>query len=952
MEKSGSIAKDQQVSPAQNLKVLLEKGIGYAQEFSGKVWTDYNFHDPGVTILEQYCYGLTELGYKVSFAIEDLLADTSDGRIDWEKNSFYSPALVFSSHPFSSADFRKLLIDTFSEIQNCWVVPVYPQGKEEKINGVYQVAVLPSLVFQKRLRKNPDAGAQFLEKLGEFLKQIRNLGEDFDAPTLLQPKPITLGVKIEIVEDCDVDQVMAEIIFALEVYLYHPVAFSNIEELQKQGFRMEEIFDGPRLTRGFIKDSELKRRSNSLHAEKFLQLISKISSVKKSWNLILNRNEKEKILRIPDDSYASINTDFNDPEGVYGTIQLFINGNLQRLNKARVSDLLLGLWSKNFRMYQVDLFRDNVLDSNLKGRFRNPKSYLSIQHHFPGIYGLSKEGISSHEPLERHAKVRQLKGYLMLMERHLANFLAQLGHLSDFFDPSLTGVEGSYYAQDFETKIDKDELEIKSMLYVGFRGNEINRQTGETRLAWLKRKNRVLDHLLSRFGEEVNDQPFQLLLKLNLLGTDEEMLAFLLLQKSQLLRQIADISYGRHRANFRFSNDENSNSVLEKLLELLMGIKPNQGSLIPDFLPKDVKEQNIEASTGLVKSKISYQDLLDKFRPLTKKESHFPRNESIRRPEFSFGKIGIKELYQRALSPDCYWISKKKSRLGAIEVIFQKSELNWVSVWEGDRLENALEAISKTINYFRNLNSKSEGMYLIDHILLRPIIKNTEFGFVLRDEWGEPTFQSVWVNSIEERTRLLSDFYKAAEDPESYREDGASVALKNANGESLAVFQNPKSGLKKIIDSTIELSYMMSGEPEVSGHLSLMELERLRLKGTLHREGIFMQRTVAFRRRLPDGMELDESFFDLKASLVLPDWPARFQEKHFKYFLENEVRERIPAHMEIQVHWLDLKEFISFEATYHEWLATILAQKSEKKQIAATLELYKFLSRLKGGENG
>ena len=32
------------------------------QELCGETWTDYNLHDPGVSILEQLCYGLTDLG--------------------------------------------------------------------------------------------------------------------------------------------------------------------------------------------------------------------------------------------------------------------------------------------------------------------------------------------------------------------------------------------------------------------------------------------------------------------------------------------------------------------------------------------------------------------------------------------------------------------------------------------------------------------------------------------------------------------------------------------------------------------------------------------------------------------------------------------------------------------------------------------------------------------------
>ena len=41
---------------------LREMGIEEIQKLSGKIWTDFNLHDPGVTILEQLCYALTDLG--------------------------------------------------------------------------------------------------------------------------------------------------------------------------------------------------------------------------------------------------------------------------------------------------------------------------------------------------------------------------------------------------------------------------------------------------------------------------------------------------------------------------------------------------------------------------------------------------------------------------------------------------------------------------------------------------------------------------------------------------------------------------------------------------------------------------------------------------------------------------------------------------------------------------
>ena len=51
---------------------LLKSAIDHIQKFSGNQWSDYNYHDPGITILEQLCFAITDLGYKTNFEIEDL----------------------------------------------------------------------------------------------------------------------------------------------------------------------------------------------------------------------------------------------------------------------------------------------------------------------------------------------------------------------------------------------------------------------------------------------------------------------------------------------------------------------------------------------------------------------------------------------------------------------------------------------------------------------------------------------------------------------------------------------------------------------------------------------------------------------------------------------------------------------------------------------------------------
>ncbi|MBP9083104.1 MAG: hypothetical protein KBH11_08505, partial [Bacteroidia bacterium] len=61
-----------------DFKYLRQFAMESIQELSGSAWTNLNPSDPGVTILEQACYALTELGYCSSFPIEDILTESGN----------------------------------------------------------------------------------------------------------------------------------------------------------------------------------------------------------------------------------------------------------------------------------------------------------------------------------------------------------------------------------------------------------------------------------------------------------------------------------------------------------------------------------------------------------------------------------------------------------------------------------------------------------------------------------------------------------------------------------------------------------------------------------------------------------------------------------------------------------------------------------------------------------
>ena len=134
---------------------LREEGLRQLGRLTGGQWTDFNAHDPGITILEQLCYALTDLGYRVAHPMADLLAG-SEGALP-------GPAAILTCDPVTHADLRKLVLDV-EGIETVWIEPpaepeiavYHHRGSGElrlqpdpsavdaralRLDGVYQVAL-------------------------------------------------------------------------------------------------------------------------------------------------------------------------------------------------------------------------------------------------------------------------------------------------------------------------------------------------------------------------------------------------------------------------------------------------------------------------------------------------------------------------------------------------------------------------------------------------------------------------------------------------------------------------------------------------------------------------------------------------------------------------------------------------------------------------------------------
>ncbi|HSF53292.1 MAG TPA: hypothetical protein VLA71_06045, partial [Algoriphagus sp.] len=147
MQESITISKAKPASPAMDFELLRKEAIAYIQRISGNVWTDYNTHDPGITILEVLCYAITDLSYRANKPIEDLLAEESGSLA----GQFFKASQILPGKALTIEDYRKLLMDVevveesglekiFAGVKNAWItlresneIPVFPDRKEKKL---------------------------------------------------------------------------------------------------------------------------------------------------------------------------------------------------------------------------------------------------------------------------------------------------------------------------------------------------------------------------------------------------------------------------------------------------------------------------------------------------------------------------------------------------------------------------------------------------------------------------------------------------------------------------------------------------------------------------------------------------------------------------------------------------------------------------------------------------
>lgn len=937
MKTSPTIPKNPVLAHSMDFERLRQEGLGYIEKLSSNIWTDYNSHDPGITILEALCYAITELGYRSNFEIKDLLTQASG-------QTFFTARQILTSAPLTVTDYRKLLVD-IQGINNAWLLtggkqefPIYINCKEDKLqyekaehklelNGLYTVLLdlsidlelgdlntgdieleniafpfspmidmeagefqvkfeLPSvketnkkilkadtsiftieknpsknwfyhfkielpdgeiveIPFRVSIPKNPSKGKildshvafmlqdiqfgtlvleSYLEKISKAdsilktaiktLHENRNLCEDFISVEPIDSEEIAFCFDVDVTADTDIEQVQAEMYYALENYLNPPVSFFTLKEMMEKGIPTEEIFEGPRLAHGFIDTGEIEsaKLRTVIYASDIINLLMDIKGVKGIRNFLMTKYDKDG-KPVPGQkgiSWCMPVSNLHKPvlSTSFSKILFFKDGFPFLSQYEEVRDTVRLLHAQRSIGKLVPTFADLPVP---KGRQRDTMSYWPVQYDLPMVYGVGEFGLPSHADNLRKAQQQQLKGYLMFFEQLLADFNSQLSNAKSLF--STDEIRQTYFAQylgnireidgvlhtDLEKAIANDPLDPESQA--------LWQRLYENQNLFFERRNRFLDHLLARFAESFNDYAL-LMYRINLDNISLEKIEpqEIIDIKIRTLQAYPEISYSRSLAFNYFPQDENFEldetrlwdtdnvSGLEKRISHLTGISDFTRRFL--YCIKNVEIICEEKEVGETIHCMHSFSLTSRngVRLVSKKFEDKAQAEAV-----------LTEVMELGTNPENYHYTTKKIKLKKQNVIILESEKTFPTE------ANALAIIQDITEEMAMDCNDPEGFHLIEHLLLRPKSKNFKLMEVCLQDCDCPCEQDI---------------------------------------------------------------------------------------------------------------------YSFRASVVLPHWPMHFDDMAFRQYFEKKIREEAPAHIQLKICWVSNEKLREFESSYNSWIKELATFKA------------------------
>jgi hypothetical protein len=496
--------------PILDYAALVRQGIAELERLTGDQWTDFNAHDPGITLLDSICYALTDLGYRTFHPIPDLLAEAGP---DAELGLF-TPAQVLTTAAVTPDDLRRAVLDV-PGVKNAWIERVVlptprlrydSAAKTVTIDAgqspsIQSEAVNPTGLWRVLVEKSDleDVDTSTLRRaVAQRLHANRPLCEDFDDIVVLDPMPVAVIASIEIGETENGYDVLLGILERVGALISPAVGFLSLDQALAAGMSIDGAFEGPALDRGFVDLTTLPaaERRVALHTSDVIQEIMAVPGVRavRSISLVCAGDKTQQAWSLPLDGSGAARLDLGASR-----IELVKDRRPVAVDAAAVVDAYRAA-ARQARLFPLlpRASRDLI---PRPGRFRNVTSYLPIETDLPRIYGIGAGALPDTAGPARRAKANQLRAFLTLFDQLLANEYSQLGELGSLFSAA-PGSPRTYVGR----LVGRTDADLSPILVPDFSEADLRDMLEDPAHA-AERRNRFLNHLLARFAETITDDP-------------------------------------------------------------------------------------------------------------------------------------------------------------------------------------------------------------------------------------------------------------------------------------------------------------------------------------------------------------------------------------------------------------------------------------------------------------
>ncbi|MGR5176440.1 hypothetical protein ACPV4B_03545 [Vibrio parahaemolyticus] len=459
---SVSISKQEHKNDPDRFERLFQLGITYIQQLSGKVWTDYNTHDPGITILEQACFALTDIMYRSDFAINDLLAD-DHGNINYHQYGLATAPEILSAPPQQPEEYQAYIARSVPQLEQIW----FHTNKRTPDAGLYDASGVLQRFYRRQQQSSRGNDGQSLSMKGqqdkakqnliETYHRVRGLAEDLQSITIMGETAIHLIASIQISNDnTEPNQLAAQIYQQAAQWLRH-----------RSGSDVQELYDILLSYDGVQQINEL----GFAIVHDGIDGQTPVSDFPEHASLIVPETQSDILLT------------------------LIQNQNKVQLDAADVAIQI----DRLFQQYPSGNQSPVIGPVLPTGTHYDLSQYESIQTLFPRNYQLAVRNSFNrnvHSLSQRH----QLRSYLLLFDQLMANFCEDLNQLPALFSSNVN------HQSSYHTAI-LDQLRFNGIdeHYPPNAKKRLNKLQAEFD-DFPERKNRVYDYLIALYGEHFPDR--------------------------------------------------------------------------------------------------------------------------------------------------------------------------------------------------------------------------------------------------------------------------------------------------------------------------------------------------------------------------------------------------------------------------------------------------------------